>query len=211
MAILLSLCGYPGFGKTTQCENLKVQYGDRAIVLCVPKLLSFNAESISVLTKSEIQDIHRNVYVAKSRMEKGLLVDSFIDELLYSTAARFLRKKDVVILDGSPRDINSLNLFMNLAEIETDNRFIIIYLKAKENEADLSIKRQLYRGEKERILTIADIEQFRNKMQTFEELAKHDIRKILSHNCSKAEYYEIFCEQEKNTIFDEIVNIVHIL
>lgn len=208
MAIVLSLCGYPGFGKTTQCKKLKSYYGNQAVILSVPKLLSYDVESISILTEDEINMIYKNANDANKSMKKGVLVDTFIDRLLYNAVARFFYKKDVIILDGSPRDLNSFNLFMNLSETEPSNRFILIYLKAEKDEIDLSISRQMKRTEKEGVQAFTNLKQFKQKTQVFDNFVKSNFRELLCQNHKKIEYYEIICEQEEKFVFDNIIEYI---
>lgn len=213
MKMLLSLCGYPGFGKTTQCERLKEFYAEKAVVLCVPKLLKFDEECISVLFQNEIQDIHKNINNANEQMQNGVLVDSFIDRLLYSAADRFLDIKELVILDGSPRDIESLKLFISLSNKHLKTRFIMIHLMTQKNEIALSIERQRARRIKDQIhaLTELDEHQFKNKALTFNELAKCNIGKMIQQYCDHIEYYEICCEIEKYNLYEKILEILNLV
>ncbi|MBB5265372.1 adenylate kinase family enzyme [Catenibacillus scindens] len=205
MAIILSLCGYPGFGKTTQSKKIKSYYGNQAVILSVPKLLAYDVESISVLTEDEVNLIHKNANNANKSMERGVLVDAFIDELLYRAVARFMYKKDVIILDGSPRDLNSFKLFMNLSDTESSNRIIFIYLKTEGNEIDLSINRQIKRAKKEGTQAFTNLEQFEQKTHVFDNFTKSNFRELLYQNHKKVEYYEIICVQEENIVFDNII------
>lgn len=207
MAILLSICGYPGFGKSTQCERLKNFYGEKAVVLCVPKLLNLDAESISVLSQDEIQIIRRNIDRANNQMHDGVLVDSFIDRLLYNVADRFLDFNDIVILDGSPRDMISLNFFLNLTERRLQDKSIVVYLTIGQNEVEFSIRRQIERAKRNQTYN-ADICQFRNKSATFNILAKHKLADLFARQCCNVEYHEICCEDKETVIFERIVGII---
>ena len=210
MSILISIIGYPGFGKTTQCHLIKKVYGDHAVVLSVPQILNMDEENICVLTKDEQLIIHSILSSAKQKMKKGYLVDREIDKLLYTAVNRYLRTKDIVVIDGSPRDFLSLKLFMSTVNDNSNSRSILFRLITNKDAIDFSVLRQEkreYKRSEEYDKEAA--KRFLNKAKVFSQLEDTNIKSYLYSNSDNIEYYEIDCENTFSDISEEICNIIN--
>lgn len=208
MAILLSLSGFPGYGKTTQCRLLEQYYQERITVLSVPMIFRMDEGLIEYLNIEDIEIIKNNLEDAKENMRKGILIDKYADEILYKIAEVALKKKDIVVLDGSPRDGYSLRLFDKLCRGGNVEQGIVVQLVSYtfNDNIELSISRQRNR-EKQAKRDICT-SQLRNKSKVYFEYMQEYLNAYLQKESSYVRYYEINCDNKVEDVQEQIRDCV---
>ena len=203
MSLLMSLSGFPGYGKTTQCKLLQKYYAEKTVVLSVPMILRMDMSIKKYLSSEDIKTIGCNMEGAKLSMKKGILVNKYADELLYKVTEKVLKKNRFVILDGSPRDTYSLELFDKLCRKSIVNQGVIIRLVSSySDDIEMSIARQKYREEYEgRDICIT---QLANKSKVYFKYINESLLQYIQKDGSNVQYYEINCDNKIEEVQKQI-------
>lgn len=203
--MLISLSGFPGYGKTTQCRLLSQYYKERLAVLSVPAIFRLDSEIITYLDKEDVDCVKRNLPMAKKNVKTGILIDNYADELLYKAAEKALNMEKMVVLDGSPRAGDSLELFDCLWRTHPNDVSMIIQLVSSiHSDVEKSVSRQKYR--EIHIGKSVNEEQLLTKSRVYYEYVNKYLKQYLACNMdARLLYHEVDCDRGMTDIHDEIV------
>ena len=145
---IIFVLGGPGVGKGTQCEKLVNEFNNTIININVGNLLRniINNEEnktirLNKLRKDKIKEYIKNGEIIPPRITIKIIINEIIKNI---------KNKDIIIIDGFPRNIENMKLFMK-------------FLK---NKSNIQIKECIYFNTSNEIL----LERILNRARTSERI-----------------------------------------
>lgn len=145
--MIISFIAIPGSGKSTQINKLvKSEELQDVISISIPSLYKRRDFDITpYLTVEEIETIQEVKEESDLSRKQGFLAPIVLDEILFKLAFRLSKMEKTVVIDGGPRGVAQVKLFLKLLQEEEKESYKVIELYFEKNEAEMSRDRQYVR------------------------------------------------------------------
>lgn len=201
---MISIIGPPGSGKTTQINKLIESLGKKFdIMKCrVPDMIHKTNSIATYLTKEDLSLIDMHYKEGVKAQGSGILAPLIFDEMFFNCLDK-VHNKDLIILDGSPRGVQQVELFMTYDKLCA--KLLVIELKFNDKPFERSVSRQFSRMLLNNDLdsTVKSVNTFKTKYRVYEEdtliglnlLKENGIKVITIDACKVEEYIHLIIKE----------------